>query len=99
LGRPSSGSTLYILDEPTTGLHVDDIGRLLKVLQQLVELGHTVLVIEHNLEVIKAADWIIELGPEAGAGGGELVAEGPPELIAASPRAASAPFLAQALGA
>jgi excinuclease ABC subunit A len=83
LGRPSSGSTMYILDEPTTGLHVDDIGRLLTVLQQLVELGHTVLVIEHNLEVIKCADWVIDLGPEGGAAGGQIVAAGTPEEIAA----------------
>ncbi len=82
LGRPSSGKTLYILDEPTTGLHTDDIGRLLIVLQQLVELGHTVLVIEHNLDVIKSADWVLDLGPEGGAGGGHVVAEGTPEAIA-----------------
>ncbi|MCC6494616.1 MAG: excinuclease ABC subunit UvrA [Pirellulales bacterium] len=83
LGRPSSGATLYILDEPTTGLHTDDIGRLLKVLQQLVELGHTVLVIEHNLDVIRSADWVIDMGPEGGDGGGEIVAAGPPEEVAA----------------
>ncbi len=83
LGRPAPGKTLYILDEPTTGLHVDDIGRLLKVLQQLVELGHTVLVIEHNLDVIKTADWVIDLGPDGGAGGGQIVATGTPEEIAA----------------
>jgi len=82
LGRPSPGKTLYILDEPTTGLHVDDIGRLLKVLQQLVELGHSVLVIEHNLDVIKTADWVIDLGPGGGAGGGQIVAAGTPEDIA-----------------
>jgi len=82
LGRPSSGKTLYILDEPTTGLHVDDIGRLLVVLQQLVELGHTVLVIEHNLDVIKTADWVIDLGPDGGAAGGQIVAVGTPEEIA-----------------
>ena len=83
LGRPSTGPTLYILDEPTTGLHIDDIGRLLKVLQQLVDLGHTVLVIEHNLDVIKCADWVIDLGPEGGAAGGQIVAAGTPEEIAA----------------
>ncbi|MCA9229147.1 MAG: excinuclease ABC subunit UvrA [Planctomycetales bacterium] len=83
LGRPSSGKTLYILDEPTTGLHVDDIGRLLLVLQKLVDLGHTVLVIEHNLDVIKTADWVIDLGPGGGIGGGQIVAAGTPEEIAA----------------
>ena len=82
LGRPSSGHTLYILDEPTTGLHADDIGRLLGVLGQLVDLGHTVLVIEHNLDVIKTADWVIDLGPEGGAAGGQIVAAGTPEEIA-----------------
>ena len=82
LGRPSSGHTLYILDEPTTGLHADDIGRLLGVLGQLVDLGHTVLVIEHNRDVIKTADWVIDLGPEGGAAGGRIVAAGTPEEIA-----------------
>ena len=82
LGRPAPGKTLYILDEPTTGLHTDDIRRLLGVLQQLVELGHTVVVIEHNLDVIKTADWVIDLGPEGGAGGGQLLASGTPEEIA-----------------
>ncbi len=84
LGRPSPGKTLYILDEPTTGLHVDDIGRLLIVLQQLVDLGHTVLVIEHNLEVIRSADWVIDLGPGGGIAGGQIVATGTPEEIADS---------------
>jgi excinuclease ABC subunit A len=83
LGRPSPGSTLYILDEPTTGLHVDDIGRLLKVLNQLVELGHTVLVIEHHLDVIKCADWVIDLGPDGGAAGGRILVAGTPEEVAA----------------
>jgi len=82
LGRPSPGKTIYILDEPTTGLHTDDIGRLLGVLQQLVELGHTVLVIEHNLDVIKSADWVIDLGPEGGAAGGEILVAGTPEQVA-----------------
>jgi excinuclease ABC subunit A len=83
LGRPSTGPTLYILDEPTTGLHTDDIGRLLKVLQKLVELGHTVLVIEHHLEVIKTADWVVDMGPEGGAAGGQIVVAGTPEEVAA----------------
>ncbi len=82
LGRPAPGKTLYILDEPTTGLHTDDIRRLLGVLQQLVELGQSVLVIEHNLDVIKTADWVIDLGPEGGAGGGQILATGTPEEIA-----------------
>ena len=81
LARPSTGKTIYILDEPTTGLHFDDIDKLLKVLNSLVELGNTVVVVEHNLDVIKTADWIIDLGPEAGQGGGWIVAEGTPEDV------------------
>ncbi|BBO36552.1 excinuclease ABC subunit UvrA [Lacipirellula parvula] len=83
LGRPSGGPTLYILDEPTTGLHTDDVGRLLRVLQQLVELGHSVLVIEHHLEMIKCADWVIDVGPEGGAAGGQIVVAGTPDDVAA----------------
>ena len=82
LARPQTGRTLYILDEPTTGLHFDDIRKLLKVLHSLVELGNTVVVIEHNLDVIKTADWIVDIGPEAGADGGWVVAEGTPEEVA-----------------
>ncbi|MEN2448505.1 excinuclease ABC subunit UvrA, partial [Bacillus sp. JR_15] len=82
LHRRSNGRSLYILDEPTTGLHVDDIARLLKVLQRLVENGDTVLVIEHNLDIIKAADYLVDLGPEGGAGGGTIIASGTPEQIA-----------------
>ncbi|MBS0647639.1 MAG: excinuclease ABC subunit UvrA [Verrucomicrobia bacterium] len=81
LSRPSTGKTFYILDEPTTGLHFHDIGKLIEILQSLVDRGNTVLVIEHNMDLVKTTDWIIELGPEGGPGGGKLMAEGPPEKI------------------
>ena len=86
LSRRATGRTLYILDEPTTGLHFHDVKKLLDVLHELVENGNTVVVIEHNLEVIKTADWIVDLGPEGGDGGGEIVAAGTPEEVAKNPR-------------
>jgi excinuclease ABC subunit A len=82
LGKTATTHTLYVLDEPTTGLHFADIHNLLNVLNRLAAMGNTVLVIEHNLDVIKCADWIIDLGPEGGAGGGRIVAEGTPEQVA-----------------
>ncbi|HTI34500.1 MAG TPA: hypothetical protein VL422_12540, partial [Miltoncostaea sp.] len=111
LSKVATGRTLYVLDEPTTGLHFADIEKLLEVLQRLVDQGNTVVVIEHNLDVIKSADHVIDLGPEGGSGGGRLIASGTPEEIAASPGsqtgeylrpvllAAPAPALAVAAGA
>jgi excinuclease ABC subunit A len=93
LGKASTGRTLYILDEPTTGLHFADIKKLLTVLQRLVELGNTVLVIEHNMHVIKTADWIIDLGPEGGEAGGQVVVAGPPERVAAHALSHTGQFL------
>jgi excinuclease ABC subunit A len=98
LARRSTGRTLYILDEPTTGLHFEDVRRLLDVLGKLVDQGNTIVVIEHNLDVIKTADWIIDLGPEGGAGGGTVVAAGPPESIARVAGSATGRFLRTALG-
>jgi excinuclease ABC subunit A len=99
LCRRSTGKTLYILDEPTTGLHFDDIEKLLKVLHGFVEAGNTVVVIEHNLDVVKTADWIIDLGPDGGSGGGEIVAEGTPEQVASSKRSYTGLALKKVLAA
>lgn len=97
LSRRSTGKTMYILDEPTTGLHFDDVNRLMMVLNKLVDAGNTVLVIEHNLEVIKCADWIIDLGPEGGSRGGEIVAVGTPEQVAKKPGSYTGEYLAKIL--
>jgi excinuclease ABC subunit A len=97
LAKRSTGHTIYVLDEPTTGLHFEDIRRLLTVLSRLVDQGNTVLVIEHNLDVIKTADWIIDLGPEGGDGGGSVVVEGPPELVAKAKGSHTGHFLAPIL--
>jgi excinuclease ABC subunit A len=98
LAKRSTGHTIYLLDEPTTGLHFEDVRRLLTVLSRLVDQGNTVLVIEHNLDVIKTADWLIDLGPEGGSGGGEVVAEGPPERVAGVEGSHTGRFLAPLLG-
>jgi excinuclease ABC subunit A len=95
LSRRQTGRTLYILDEPTTGLHFDDVKRLLEVLNRLTDLGNTVIIIEHHLDVIKQADWIIDLGPEGGEAGGRIVAEGTPEQVARVKKS----FTGQALAA
>jgi excinuclease ABC subunit A len=93
LQKRSTGRTVYVLDEPTTGLHFEDIRKLLGVLQSLADKGNTVIVIEHNLDVIKTADWVIDMGPEGGSGGGLVVAEGTPEDIAATPDSHTGMFL------
>jgi excinuclease ABC subunit A len=98
LAKRSTGHTMYLLDEPTTGLHFEDVNRLLTVLSRLVEQGNSVLVIEHNLDVIKTADWIIDLGPEGGSGGGSVVCEGPPESVARCAESHTGRFLAPMLG-
>jgi excinuclease ABC subunit A len=97
LSKRSTGSTLYVLDEPTTGLHFHDVAQLLHVLQQLTEQGNTVVIIEHNLDVIKTADWVIDLGPEGGSGGGEVVATGTPEQVAATAASFTGQYLKKVL--
>ena len=93
LSKRSTGRTIYILDEPTTGLHTDDVKKLLEVLQRLVDAGNTVLVIEHNLDVIKCADYLLDLGPEGGSGGGTIVATGTPEEVAQNPHSFTGQYL------
>ena len=97
LSRRATGQTLYILDEPTTGLHFEDVRKLLEVLHALVEQGNTVVVIEHNLDVIKTADWVLDLGPGGGVNGGEIVAEGTPEAVAANERSFTGQYLRETL--
>ena len=97
LSKRDTGRTLYILDEPTTGLHFADIDLLLKVLHQLRDAGNTIVVIEHNLDVIKTADWVIDMGPEGGAGGGTLVAAGTPEEVAKNPASHTGHYLGRLL--
>jgi excinuclease ABC subunit A len=99
LSKRDTGRTLYILDEPTTGLHFHDTAQLLRVLHQLRDAGNTIVVIEHNLDVIKTADWLLDMGPEGGAGGGELLVAGTPEQVAADPRSHTGRFLASHLKA
>ena len=98
LSKRDTGKTLYILDEPTTGLHFYDIEQLLKVLHRLRDHGNTIVVIEHNLDVVKTADWVVDLGPEGGSGGGEIIATGTPEQIAEHPRSYTGEYLAPLLG-
>jgi excinuclease ABC subunit A len=98
LSKRATGKTLYILDEPTTGLSFDDVAALLRVLQRLVDAGNSVIIIEHHLDVIKAADWIIDLGPGAGDRGGEVVAIGTPEKIANNPASLTGKYLRKPLG-
>ncbi|MBM3610870.1 MAG: excinuclease ABC subunit A, partial [Alphaproteobacteria bacterium] len=95
--KRATGDTVYILDEPTTGLHFEDVRKLLEVLHHLVDQGNTVIVIEHNLEVIKTADYIIDLGPEGGEGGGEIIATGTPEEVAKNPKSYTGQYLKKIL--
>ena len=97
LSKRSTGSTIYVLDEPTTGLHTADVHKLIEVLQKLVEAGNTVVVIEHNLDVIKTADYVIDLGPEGGDGGGHIVCTGTPEAVAECPESYTGQYLKRVL--
>lgn len=97
LGRPMGGRTLYVLDEPTTGLHFSDVENLIRVLGKLADLGHAVVVIEHNLDLIRASDWVVDLGPEGGERGGRVVAMGPPEEIARSQESYTGQYLSRPL--
>jgi excinuclease ABC subunit A len=98
LQKRSNGRSIYVLDEPTTGLHFEDVRKLLIVLNGLVEKGNTVVVIEHNLDVIKSADWVIDIGPEGGSGGGEIIATGTPEDVSKSVKSHTGKFLKDVLG-
>ncbi|MDY3280321.1 MAG: excinuclease ABC subunit UvrA, partial [Eubacteriales bacterium] len=97
LSRRATGKTIILLDEPTTGLHMDDVNRLVQVLQRLTDAGNTVLVIEHNLDMIKTADYLIDLGPEGGDGGGQIVAQGTPEQVAQVKKSYTGQFLREIL--
>ena len=98
LAKKSTGQTLYVLDEPTTGLHFEDVQKLLSVVHRLVDAGNTVIVIEHNLDVIKTADYVLDLGPEGGDAGGHVVASGTPEVVAQVVKSHTGRYLAEVLG-
>jgi excinuclease ABC subunit A len=98
LARKSTGNSLYVLDEPTTGLHFDDVKKLLDLLDRLIKLGNTMVIVEHNLDVIKCADYVLDLGPEGGVNGGRLIAAGPPEAIAQVAESVTGSYLKAALG-
>lgn len=97
LSRVSTGKTMYILDEPTTGLHGLDVKRLLEILNRLVDGGNSMVIIEHNLDIVKFADWVIDMGPEGGAGGGRIVAEGTPEKLSSNKKSITGKYLAPLL--
>ncbi len=97
LSKIGTGDTLYVMDEPTTGLHFQDVRMLVDVVQKLVDKGNTVIVIEHNMDLIKAADWVIDMGPEGGSGGGRIVAQGTPEEVAGSEESRTGVFLREEL--